>query len=311
MVKNMKKVICGILCMLMVFSMFTVSAATLAIDEANIVVGDADATTGLRTVTIPYTVTVGSDEEAPAYLTMLASKTETVDAQNINTSAIGIEQIANDSAVTSISFVTDKIEEGVTYYVKMGATNLAEPAKATFTLNTTGDDEGGDEPTVPTYTMTENTGLGTRTLYNLANVSILRFTGIADGNVVTVGEGENAVVARTYVAPATDTEASETVHVAVIDTTKTDKTKVTVAAGTPAVIAIGNANLDNSNRVNGTDVTVLSKALAGGTLDVTNLFKVFASDVDGNGRVNGTDVTVLSKAIAGGVTSSVKGYTIK
>lgn len=44
MVKNMKKVICGILCMMMVFSMFTVSAATLTIDEENIVVSDADAT---------------------------------------------------------------------------------------------------------------------------------------------------------------------------------------------------------------------------------------------------------------------------
>ena len=150
MVKNMKKVICGILCMMMVFSMFTVSAATLTIDEANIVVSDADATTGLRTVTIPYTVTVGTDEEAPAYLTMLASKTETVDAENINASAIGIEQIANDSAVTSISFVTDKIEEGTTYYVKMGATNLATPATATFSLAAAGGDEGGDEPVVPT-----------------------------------------------------------------------------------------------------------------------------------------------------------------
>ena len=56
MVKNMKKVICGILCMMMVFSMFTVSAATLTIDEENIVVSDADATTGLRTVTIGSSV---------------------------------------------------------------------------------------------------------------------------------------------------------------------------------------------------------------------------------------------------------------
>ena len=149
MVKNMKKVICGILCMMMVFSMFTVSAATLTIDEGKIVVSDADAATGLRTVTIPYTVTVASDEEAPAYLTMLASKTETVDANNIGTSAIGIEQIANDPAVTSISFVTDKIEAGVPYYVKMGATNLATPATARFSLAAAGGD-----PAPATYTVT-------------------------------------------------------------------------------------------------------------------------------------------------------------
>lgn len=151
MVKNMKKIICGILCMMMVFSMFTVSAATtLTIDEEKIVVSDAGAP-GLYKVTIPYTLEVPGDEEAPAYLTMLASKDEVVGADNIGASAIGIEQIANDPAVTSISFVTDKLEPNKPYYVKMGATNLAEPAKARFTLGTTGGDTKPDPYTVTFY----------------------------------------------------------------------------------------------------------------------------------------------------------------
>lgn len=156
------------------------------------------------------------------------------------------------------------------------------------------------------YTLSENTGLGTRTLAGIANVSILRFTGLDATKVVTVGEGANAVEAKYYTTPA-----GEVVHVAVIDTTAVDKTKVSVADGTPAKIAIGNTNYDANNRINATDGTVLAKALAEGTLDTANLFKMFASDVDGNGRINASDGTTLAKAIADSEVSSMKGYTIK
>ncbi len=158
------------------------------------------------------------------------------------------------------------------------------------------------------YTVTENTGIGTRTLGGVSNVSILRFTGLTSTQVVTVGTGTNTAVAKYYKTPAPD---NKVVHFAVINTQNIDKTKVAVATGTPEEAKIGNFNLDASNRVNGTDVTLLSKTVAAGYSDKSDLVKLFLADVNGDGRVNGTDVTVLSKACAAGTQSSMAGYSVK
>lgn len=280
MVKNMKKVICGILCMMMVFSMFTVSAATLTIDEDNIVVGEADATTGLRTVTIPYTVTVATDEEDPAYLTMLASKTETVDATNIGTSAIGIEQIANDKAVTSISFVTDKIEEGATYYVKMGATNLATPATATFTLGTTGGD-----PVPATYTVTFLTEAGAAEAYATKTTD-------ADGKVEapTAPTKENYTFAG-WATTAGATAADVDLATKVFDA-NTTLYAVWTAVETPSVVY---GELDGNGTITLNDAIITLK-IAGQAIVATDEQKV-AADVDGNGSVTLNDaILILKKA---------------
>lgn len=285
MVKNMKKVICGILCMMMVFSMFTVSAATLTIDEENIVVSDADATTGLRTVTIPYTVDVDDDEEAPAYLTMLASKTETVDATNIGTSAIGIEQIANDAAVTSISFVTDKIEAGATYYVKMGATNLATPATATFSLAAAGGDEGGDDPAPATYTVTFYAEADAATAYATKTTD-------ADGKVeaptAPTKDGFTfAGWATTAGATAADVDLATKVF-----TANTTLYAVWTAVVTPSVVY---GELDGVDGISLADA-IYTLQIATGSLSPTDAQKL-AADVDGVEGVSLADaIYVLQKA---------------
>ena len=280
MVKNMKKVICGILCMMMVFSMFTVSAATLTIDEENIVVSDADATTGLRTVTIPYTVDVDDDEEAPAYLTMLASKTETVDATNIGTSAIGIEQIANDAAVTSISFVTDKIEEGTTYYVKMGATNLATPATATFSLAAAGGD-----PVPATYTVTFYAEADAATAYATKTTD-------ADGKVEAPTAPTKAGFtfagwATTAGATAADVDLATKVFDA-----NTTLYAVWTAVVTPSVVY---GELDGVDGISLADA-IYTLQIATGSLSPTDAQKL-AADVDGVEGVSLADaIYVLQKA---------------
>ena len=290
MVKNMKKVICGILCMLMVFSMFTVSAATLEI--GNITVSDADATTGLRTVTIPYTLDVGS-EEAPAYLTMLASKTETVDAENINASAIWIEQIANDIAVTSISFVTDKIEEGVTYYVKMGATNLATPATATFSLAATGSD-----PVPATYTVTFLTEADATAAYATKTTD-------ADGKV----EAPTAPTKTGFTFDGWATTAGATA--ADVDLA----TKV-FTADTPLYavwkevsggdddddddINVQYGNVNGDTRINFVDAALVLQSAAG-TVTLTDAQKI-AANVNGDTRINFVDAALILQYAAGTIT---------
>lgn len=280
MVKNMKKVICGILCMMMVFSMFTVSAATLTIDEENIVVSDADATTGLRTVTIPYTVDVDDDEEAPAYLTMLASKTETVDATNIGTSAIGIEQIANDAAVTSISFVTDKIEAGATYYVKMGATNLATPATATFSLAAAGGD-----PVPATYTVTFYAEADSATAYATKTTD-------ADGKVeAPTAPTKDGFTFAGWATTAGATAADVDLATKVFDA-NTTLYAVWTAVVTPSVVY---GELDGVDGISLADA-IYTLQIATGSLSPTDAQKL-AADVDGVEGVSLADaIYVLQKA---------------
>ena len=284
MVKNMKKVICGILCMMMVFSMFTVSAATLTIDEENIVVSDADATTGLRTVTIPYTVTVASDEEAPAYLTMLASKTETVDATNIGTSAIGIEQIANDKAVTSISFVTDKIEAGATYYVKMGATNLATPATATFSLAAAGGD-----PVPATYTVTFLTEADAAAAYATKTTD-------ADGKVeAPTAPTKDGFTFAGWATTAGATAADVDLATKVFDA-NTTLYAVWTAVETPSVVY---GELDGVEGINLNDAIVALKLATGSMTGTEEQLK--AADVDGTVGVNLNDAIYVLKKATGSI----------
>ena len=290
MVKNMKKVICGILCMLMVFSMFTVSAATLEI--GNITVSDADATTGLRTVTIPYTVDVDDDEEAPAYLTMLASKDEVVDANNIGTSAIGIEQIANDAAVTSISFVTDKIEAGATYYVKMGATNLATPATATFSLAAAGGDEGGDDPVVPTTPVipAENVVVATAT-------NAYKVTG-GKKVTVTLPEGFDTTKYTVYVdgvEAVYSYECGRFIAIATPADAASYAPAVTVVEAVPSKrVKICFPNLGDSAaaKPNMGDMAATYKIFRGTLTGATDIQRI-AADADGNAAINMGDMQAI------------------
>ena len=293
MVKNMKKVICGILCMLMVFSMFTVSAATLKINEADIDVSDADATTGLRIVTIPYTLDVGPEEEAPAYLTMLASKTETVNAEDINASAIGIEQIANDSAVNKISFVTDKLEEGVIYYVKMGATNLAEPAKATFTLGTTGGETKPDPYTVTFLTEADATSVCATKTTDAAGKVEAPTAPTKDGYTfagwaTTPGATESDVDFATKVFTADTTLYA--VWTAVSGGDDDDDDDINVQYG----------NVNGDTRINFVDAALVLQSAAG-TVTLTDAQKI-AANVNGDTRINFVDAALILQYAAGTIT---------
>ena len=70
-----------------------------------------------------------------------------------------------------------------------------------------------------------------------------------------------------------------------------------IVNGSVEVIDFRFGDVNNDGRINGTDVTMVRRYIAGG-YDVQILTQ--AADVNGDGRINGTDVTLIRRYIAGG-----------
>ena len=131
MLKDMKKTLSFIICIMMVFSAFAVSASSITINETQISSEVAD---GIVTVTVPYTVPAegfanGSQVSLLAYLSETGSAID---------SAVALDQITYDGSSSTISFKANKADVAKkTIYIKMGGTKLAASNVAQYRLPVT------------------------------------------------------------------------------------------------------------------------------------------------------------------------------
>lgn len=130
MLKDMKKVLSFVVCVMMIFSAFVVSADAISITQSNITSSESK---GIVTVTVPYTVPAGfSSGSQISLLAYLSSTGSAID------SAVALDQITYDGSGSSISFKVNKTDVGnQKIYIKMGGTKLAASSVAEYSLPTT------------------------------------------------------------------------------------------------------------------------------------------------------------------------------
>lgn len=130
MLKDMKKVLSFVICVMMIFSAFVVSADAISITQANITSSESE---GIVTVTVPYTVPTGfSSGSQISLLAYLSSTGSAID------SAVALDQITYDGTSSTISFKANKTDIAKkTIYIKMGGTKLSASDVAEFKLPAT------------------------------------------------------------------------------------------------------------------------------------------------------------------------------
>lgn len=83
----------------------------------------------------------------------------------------------------------------------------------------------------------------------------------------------------------------------------TNPITVSAASGAVKIISFTPGDVNNDGRINGTDVSLLRRHVAGGYGVNIN---TDAADVDANGRINGTDVSWIRRFVAGGYGITLK-----
>lgn len=104
---------------------------------------------------------------------------------------------------------------------------------------------------------------------------------------IVFGEGLAKIDANGLLT-AGNTPGTVTIRAAAIDGTKVYGEKT-------VTIQAASGDMNGDGKVNGKDVTALSRHLAGWDVEINEL----AADVNGDGVVNGKDVTLLSRYLAG------------
>lgn len=319
MLKDMKKVLSFVICVMMIFSAFVVSADAISITQANITSSESE---GIVTVTVPYTVPTGfSSGSQISLLAYLSSTGSAID------SAVALDQITYDGTSSTISFKANKTDIAKkTIYIKMGGTKLSASDVAEFKLPAT-------DFTVEFYNSTDDTSAT-----KITSATVVKGTALTASQIPTVNATnkkfeywtKDGTTQFDLTTTAWDTIADEDgviklyaymtdyYEATITFSTVTGVSITTVGGKIPADATIPTATpTDDTKEFSGWALTADGTAMTnaqllaydfGSATDSTNavtLYPIFKDkssrplgDVDGNGKVNGSDAFKIAQFIA-------------